>query len=494
MTSDLAGKTARGVAWMTSARAAVRVLGMLSTLFLARLLTPADFGLVAMAMVLASGLELLTQFNFDMALVQNRSPTRDHYDSAWSLNLLMGLALATLLAIGAGPAAHFYNEPRLEAVILLLALKYLVDSAGNPGIADFRRNLQFRPEFYLQVAPKVAGVLTTVPLAWWLGDYRALLAGMLITSTVGCILSYVVHPHRPRWCVAKAGSLFRFSRWLLLNNLMSFLRTRSADLIIGRTLGPVGLGIFSIASELANLPSTEMIQPINRVLFPSYVRLATEPERLREGFRTTLGFIALLVLPVCIGVAALAEPMVRVLLGDKWLDTIPLIPLLATAGASLVLQTTTGSVYNALGKPKMIALTGAIHAAILIPLLLMATPAYGLMGAATAVLFYSVVPGIFATYVIFLRTTSVKLWDIVQVCWRPILACATMFLTLRSLLSMFDPSEAFLANLLKLSVGCVVGAAVYLSTIVGLWLVTGRPPGAETSLWAMTRSRLGAKF
>jgi lipopolysaccharide exporter len=121
-------KAAIGVAWMASARMAVRALGLLSTLFLARLLAPADFGLVAMATVIASGLELLTLFNFDMALVQTKNIHRAHYDSAWSLNVAMGAALAALLVALAGTVAAFYSEPRLTVVMWILAAKYLVDA------------------------------------------------------------------------------------------------------------------------------------------------------------------------------------------------------------------------------------------------------------------------------------------------------------------------------------------------------------------------------
>jgi lipopolysaccharide exporter len=483
-------KVAIGVAWMGSARAIVRVLGFLSTLLLARLLTPADFGLVAMAMVVASGLELLTLFNFDMALVQTVHVTRAHYDSAWTLNVLMGVALALALALLAVPVAAFYREPRLQAVMLLIALKYLVDSAGNPGTVDFRRSLDFRPDFFMQVGPKIAGVLATVPLALWLRDYRALLAGMLLTSGVTCLLSYVLHPHRPRWCLVEASGMVRFSRWLLLNNVMGFLRTRSADLIIGRTFGSAALGTFSVAYEVSNLPSTEMVAPINRVLFPSYVHVAKDPERLRDAFRATLGLITLFVLPVCIGVAALADPLVRVVLGEKWLDTIPLIAILAVAGAPIVLQATTGSVYNALGLPRMIALTGGIHAATLVPMLLVATSAFGLIGAAWAMLIHSFALGIVATYWLFLRTTPIRLTDVAQVCWRPITGCAAMFGALRLGSDAFGPFHGFAASLVGLGVGCAIGALTYLAVVYCLWTMDKRPEGAEAVVFRHVAGRL----
>jgi PST family polysaccharide transporter len=490
MTESVTRKAAVGVAWMASARFGVRALGFVSTLALARLLAPEDFGLVAMAMVVASGLELLTLFNFDMALVQSRELGRDQLDSAFTLNLLIGGALALAIAAMAVPTARFYGEPRLVSVMPVIALKYLIDNAGNPGAVEFRRSLDFRPDFHMQLWPKLCGVLVTVPLAWWLRDYRALLVGMLVGAAATCLMSYRMHPHRPRWCVREARSLFRFSRWLLLNNLMSYLRNRSADLIIGRVLGPTALGIFAIATELSNLPSTEIVAPINRVLFPSYVQLADDPERLRAGFRTTLGWIALMILPLCIGLAALAEPLVRVLLGEKWLQSAPLLTLLAIAGAGLVLQATTGSVYNALGLPRMIALTGALHAAMLVPLLLALTPPFGLVGAASAILVYSVALGPATTYALFFLKTPVGPHDVLSSCWRPVVACVVLFATLHAFLARVGPLHGARNSAVVLLAGIALGAAVYATAVAVLWALAGRPQGPDrTLLHAVARWR-----
>ena len=480
MPTSFTRKVALGVAWMTSARALVRLMGLVSMIVLARLLNPTDFGIVAMAMAVAAGLELLTLFSFDMALIQRKEMTRALYDSAWTLNFLMGVGLAAALAVAAGPVAVFYREPRLDTVMLIIGAKYIIDGAINTGTVDFRRNLDFQSEFVLQLVPRIAGILVTIPLAFWLSDYRALLAGMLFGASIACMMSYVMHPHRPRWCLSEARGLIRFSRWLLLNNFVGFLWNRGADFIIGRALGPASLGIYSLAYEVSNLPSTEMVAPINRVLFPSYVQLADDFERLREGFRATLGLIALVILPASIGLAAVAEPLVRVVLGNKWLETIPLISLLAVAGAGTVLQSNTGSVYNALGQPRMIALTGAIHAALLIPMILFATYTFGLIGTAWAVLVHSLALGMTTTYGIFLRTTPIRLADVLQACWRPIIACAVMFGSVRVFLAALEPYRDFIWTLGALLAACAIGVLTYAAAIALLWLVAGRPQGAET--------------
>jgi O-antigen/teichoic acid export membrane protein len=475
-------KVAIGVAWMTAARAAARALGLVSTVVLARLLTPADFGLVAMATVVAAAIELLTLFGFDAALVQRREISRAHYDTAWTLNILLGSGLAVALIAAAMPAANFYREPRLEMIMYIIAVKYFILNAANTGIVDFRRNINFRPEFILQVAPKLVGVLATIPLAFWLRDYRALLAGMLISAGVTFVLSYVMHPHRPRWCLSAARTLYDFSRWLLLNNLVTFLRNRSADLIIGRALGPASLGIYSIAYEVSNLPSTDMVAPINRVLFPSYARLNDDFARLRDAFRASLGLIALIILPASVGLGAVADPLVRVMLGEKWLAAIQIVPLLAIAGASTVLQSNTGSLHGALGQPRMVAMSGAIQVALLLPMLVYATFRFGLQGAAWAVLVHSVALALPVTYFIVCRTTPVRFIDIVKASWRPVAGCAVMYGTVRAFLATSGAGPNLFESLVALLAACALGALVYPVVVLLLWLVSGKPPGAESLL------------
>ena len=490
MTTDLNRKVAFGIAWMAGARAAVRGLGLISTLVLARLLVPEDFGIIAMATSIAAGLELLTLFGFDMALIQRKSLTRDDYDSAWTLNTMLGLGMAVLLVAGAGMGADFYREPRLEAVIMLLAVQYAVKNAANPGTVDFRRNLDFRWEFVTQVIPKFAGVLLTIPLAFWLRDYRALIAGMILTSFVSCATSYVVHPHRPRPCLRGAGELFRFSRWLLLNNLITFFRNRGATFIIGRIMGTSSLGIYGLAYEVSNMPTTEMVAPINRVLGPTYVRVREDPELLRSTFRSTFGLITILILPVSIGLAAVADPLVRVVLGDQWLATIPLISLLALAGAGNLMQTNTGSVHTATGQPRFITLTGLIHVTTLLPAIVFGTYRFGLIGAAAAYALHTWILGIWTTYAIVFRTTVIRREDVLRPCWRPLCASATMYLLVRAFLWYYPGHEGLAQSLVALISATLLGLVAYVGVLLGLWTAAGRPEGSETALLWRLRAAL----
>lgn len=475
---------------MGASRIVVRAFGLISTLFLARLLTPADFGLIAMATSVAAGLELMTMFGFDVALLQRQTLTRDDYDSAWTLNTLMGIGLAILLVATAGSAAHYYREPRLEMVITIIAIKYILKNASNPGTIDFRRNLDFRWDFLSQVLPKLGGVILTIPLAFWLRDYRALIAGMVLTTTAGFVMSYLVHPHRPRPCLRGAGELFRFSRWLLLNSLLSFLRTNGSIFIIGRMAGTGALGAYSLATEISTLPSTELVAPINRVLGPAYVKVVHDPKLLRATFSSTFGLIALLILPTSIGLASVADPLVRVVLGDQWLATIPLIALLALAGAGNLLQTNTGSVYTALGLPRLITLTGTLHIVTLIPAILAGAAGYGILGAAWAIVLHTWLIGIGTTYLILFRTTPITLGDVLRPVWRPVLGCIVMYVVVAGYLWWLDSSGGLGSLLVAVFSATAIGVVTYGAVVLSLWRIAGRPEGSETALLRRLRAGL----
>src|SRR5215831_9232284 len=356
-------RMARGAAWMFSARWLDKVLGLVSTLVLARLLVPGDFGLVAIATAFIALLALLTSFSFDVALVQHHNPTREHYDTVWSIGISFGAVLAVALAVLAFPLASFYEDPRLTAVILVLAVSTFVGSLRNVGCVDFLRDLHFHKEFMLSMARRLVTLPITIGLAVWLRSYWALVIGTLISTAIGTALTYAMHPFRPRWSLAHKSELFAFSKWLFVNNLLNFVSMRAGDFIIGKLRGSHDLGLFSLANELGSLPSTELVAPINRAAFPGYSRLASDRPELIRTYLRVIGIVAMLSLPTGVGISVTAPLVVPLLLGPQWTDAIPLLQFLAIAGCLSALWTNTQYVLLALGKARKVTILVAVQAA-----------------------------------------------------------------------------------------------------------------------------------
>lgn len=292
-----------------------KAIGVVSTLILARLLVPADFGLVAMAMAVVAFTELMKAFGFDTALIQRQDAARAHYDTAWTFNVIFGATIAATLAALSLPMAHFYGDPRLTAVLLALGFSSLLVGFENIGVVAFRKDLDFRSEFRFLLIRRVAGFVVTVGTALLLRSYWAMVVGIVVTRGISVWMSYRLHPYRPRLDLSARRDLFRFSRWLFLSSLIGFVATRSTDFILGRTVGAHGLGIYAISLEVASMPSTELIAPLNRAAYPAYSRLSRDPPELQRRFIEVFGIIAMVSIPACGLLFALADVAVRGVLG-----------------------------------------------------------------------------------------------------------------------------------------------------------------------------------
>jgi lipopolysaccharide exporter len=478
---NVGGKIAKGAAWMVSFKLLERGLGLLSTVVLARLLVPSDFGLVAMAMSIIAILELLNAFGFDMALIQNPQSDRRHYDTAWTFNMLFGLLSAIVLAVLARPAAHFYNEARLEPVIYVLGLTTFIGSLENIGVVRFRKQMAFDKEFKFLISKKLAAVSVTIPLALLLRNYWALVIGMFVGRTAGVMFSYVLQPYRPRISLEARSELFHFSKWLLANGFLFLMRARSADFIIGRLSGPHALGLFNIAFEVSNLPTTELVAPINRAVFPGYAQMSADMDVLRQGFLDVISFIILFSLPIGIGIAAVAPLAVEVFLGPQWTQCIPLIQILAIFGVITAITTNAGYIYLAIGQPRIVTALSAAYVAVLFPLLIVLAARHGAVGAAWA---YLIAAGVLLpiNYLVILRRLGIGLRRLVSLIWRPIAASLLMLAaTIAVTDELSNPPDGHPA-ILVLAASVLCGAATYCAGIIALWMASSRPAGPERAL------------
>jgi O-antigen/teichoic acid export membrane protein len=479
---------ATGAAWMIGMRMCVTALGLVSTLILARLLEPSDFGLVALATALAAALELLTNFRFDVPLIQNQNALREEYDSAWTLNLLMGGALAVLLLIVSRPAASLFDEPRLSSIICALALSSVMDGAQNIGIVNFRKDLEFHKEFAFTTIRKVSSVAVAVAIAWTFRSYWALAAGILTSSAVGLAASFVMHAYRPRPSVAGARQLLAFSKWLMLDNLIQFLRTRSSDLLIGKLAGAGSLGLFNLAQETATLAQATITAPINRALLPGYSRLQDDLESLRNSYLATVGITTLVAVPMAVGIAAVAPLLVPLLLGNHWLGSIPLIELLGIASAISLCGSGAPIIYIALGRPQLSVFQGIADISVLLAGMGILLPRYGATGAAWAMLIAAL-----ATLPIRLALARSVLGAVLRrwlgVVWRPALAATAMYLLVTMFSSPPGAAAGAATEISRLSQSVGVGVGAYAGAVIVLWFLAGRPPGAE-SIVATTARRI----
>ena len=212
----------------------------------------------------------------------------------------------------------------------------------------------------------------------------------------------------------------------VISNVVAVINSRSADFIVGKSAGAHALGLFSVSYELANLPTTELIAPINRAVFPGYALKAKDSNALKQGFLSVIGIIAAFAIPAGVGVAATADVLVPLIFGPQWLETVPLISILAIHGIIVALQTNCYYIYLALGKPYIATWLGVAQITILLPILTILTMRYGGIGAAYAYLASQLVIIPF-TFMSILRLLGITVRQMLLVLWRPVVSAAIMF-------------------------------------------------------------------
>lgn len=468
---------AKGAAWMVLFKFIDRGIGLMSTLVLARLLVPADFGLIAIAMMIINALALLINFNFDVHLIQNKSAGRAQFDTAWTLNVILYGLLALTLAVLARPASGFYAEPRLAGVMYVLALGLAIQGCSNVGLVQFRREMRFDREFKFMLAKRAAPVAVTIPIALWLHSYWALALGQLAGTCGSVALSYFMSTYRPRLSLAARSELLHSSKWLLANSALEFLNGRAAELVIGKYAGAAGVGVYTISSEISTLPTTELVAPINRAAFPGYAKVAHELPQLRHSFLSVISMIAVFAIPAGLGIACVADLMVPAVLGERWLHAIPLIQVLALYGMLGALHTNINYVYLAVGKQRLITGILFTHFLILIALVLPLTAHYGAMGAAWAFLGTAVMMMPVNQWLI-TRQLQLTAFGYLARTWRPTAAGIVMAAALLGF-KLALPVSGTASYVAALLASVAVGAVVYGLTLFVLWRLSGKPEGPE---------------
>lgn len=473
--SALNRRIARGAAWMIGLRVADRIVGFLSMVVLARLLVPADFGLVALAMAMVAAVGIFGEFGFELALIQNQKAARSHYDTAWTFGVLRGLLTALTIALVAEPLASFFSDPRLRDVILVLALMPLLEGLYNIGTVAFRKDLTMNKEFIFRIVPRIAGVAVTIALALaWL-NYWALIYGTLVSATLRLVMSYAMHSYRPRISVAAWRDIIGFSKWMLVTSIASFANQKVGTLIIAKLLDAHSLGIFSMATQIATMASAELIAPIKQALFPGYAKIAHDIPLLRKAFLDVYGLLVLIALPVAIGIGLTAEFFVPILLGHKWNDTVLLIQILVVSGGLRAMSSHVRPVYLAMNRPHLGAYASIGRMIVYLPLLILVLPRYGIVGAAIA---YAIghVAVFICSLILMHRLLGLTLGDIWSACSRPLVGCALMVLAV-FIVKWLQPVvvAGLAAHLILLVMAVAAGAVTYVGTVLLLWCVSGRP-------------------
>lgn len=470
-----------GSTWMVAARWSTRAIGLVSTIVLARLLSPPDFGLVAMGMITVGFVRIFAEAGQHLAIIRHPDPQREHFDTAWTMSISFGAIVAVVLMAIAPFAGRYFHDPRAVGLVRFLALAPVIDGFTNVGaIAGFRKNLAFDKEFRFLVVRKLAGFLITLPLAFILQDYRALALGIVVGTLLTVVASYYMHPYRPRLCVTKLREIWSFSAWSQVASVAAFFGGQTDQLVVGNLAGAAQMGNYNVALDVATAPTSEIVLPTARALYPVYATLLHSLPRLAQAYLDALSLVAIFALSTGVGVAAVSRDMVLVVLGSKWSDAVILVPWLAVSGAVSGMLSGVDGILTVTGNARLyamqcLAFAGLLAIAVIIGALLWDVEGIAIARAAILVFFAPV------QFYLSMRIIPITAGQIIERTWRPTFAAFVMWAVVT-----YFGGDIFAQMVPRLICNVGLGAIVFTTTLLALWYIAGRPAGGEHVLLAHT--------
>lgn len=381
-------KVIRGGSWVLALRFVEKGLSTVKIIILARILSPNDLGLFGIALLTLSILEAFSQTGFNTALIQKKGDTKGYLDSAWSMSVLRGLILFSLLYFLAPYAAIFFYAPESSKIIQVLAFTIVLKGFNNIGIVYFQKELEFRKMFICCSVPTIIEFVTVVSLAFVLQNVWSLIIGQLVGSIAAFITGYLVHPYRPKikFEKSKIKELFSFGKWIMWSTILFFFITQGDDLFVARFLGVTALAFYQLAFRIANIPTTEIAHLFSQVTFPAYSKMQDNLPRLKESYLRVLRLVSFLSLPISGLILVLATEFTTIFLGEKWLDMVPTMQVLVLSGLVRSIANTAGSVFTAVGKPKIDTILSLIRLLVMAVLIYPLSVKWGIFGTAFAIL------------------------------------------------------------------------------------------------------------
>ncbi len=324
---------AKSVFWSMTDRFASQGIQFIVTLVIARILTPEDFGLIAMLSIFIAIAQTVVDSGFANALIQKKERTERDFSTVFCFNLAVSIALYGVLFVVAPLIADFYNEPQLDGIVKVLNISLIINALSITQQARLTIDLNFRKLAIVTLVSVVISGATAIYIALKGGGVWALVVQVLTASTVKTLLLWLVSRQKMLLVFDKVSfkSLFSFGSKLLLSSLLHTLYTNTYSLVIGKKFASAELGFFNRASVIAQFPSTNFTNVIVRAIYPIQCRMQDDLERLSASFIKYLRMSCFVMFPVMAYMVVAAEPLVRVVLTDEWIDIVPMLRVLCIA-------------------------------------------------------------------------------------------------------------------------------------------------------------------
>lgn len=349
---NLTTKTVQGVGWSGLSQIVRSLLQLVIIAILARLLTPNDFGLIAMVVVFINLAMVFRDLGLTAALIQRSGITEEHLSSSFWINVLIGFLLALLLLVLAPAIAYFYGEDRLTLIIMVLASTFFISSFGIVQTALFTKELKFKPLAIIEILAVVISGTVAIFLAFSGFGIWSLVWQQVISSFVIVIFLWRFSSWIPKFLFQwqRVKELLRFGLNLTGFNFANYFNRNLDNFLIGKFLGSASLGFYNLTYHLLFFPLNNISQVIGRVMFPSLSAIQDDKGRVCDIYIKANRYIAAVTFPLMVGLLVVAPQFIRVIFGLQWERSIFLVQILALVSLMQSIGTTVGWIYKSQGR------------------------------------------------------------------------------------------------------------------------------------------------
>lgn len=455
------------VIWRSGTQILGQLIAWASTFIVIRLLEPSDYGLFAMTQVVLVLLNMLNGYGLASAVIQRPEIDRNTVRQLFGMLILLNVVLATVQLLAAPVAAAYYRQPMVADLLRVQALLYLFTPFIALSYALLSRSMDFKRQAVATMVSAIAGAAAALIAAeLGFGVWTLIIAPIVLFGTRAIAMTIAARALMwPSFDFRGAGDVARFGGLMAAGQLFWFIQSQADVFIAGRLFDPHDLGIYTTSLFLTQILVSKFIPPLNEVAFAAYARIQHRRDQVATAFVKSARLVMVVAMPCYFGLAASADPLVLVMMGDQWREASPIIHILAFAMPFMTLQVLFAPATDAQGRPGISARTGAVGAA-LFPAAFLIGVHWGTMGLAIAWL--AAYP-LYLAYTMFLSlpVLGVKAGDLAKAVAPPVFAAAGM----AALVAVLENAVAHTPALEHLLLLIVVGMVSY----VGLLWLFARP-------------------
>jgi len=321
---SLSQKVLKGAVWSLIVSWITRIIGIISTIILVRVLAPEDFGIAALATMVMLLFISLCELGIRQYIIKSKDITNDLVNTAWSLQLIINLIIAILMIVFAPIVASFLDNHKLVDVLRVMAFIPIVTSLNNPGGILLAKKMDYATLSKVTIGAKLISAPATVFIALAYKSYWALIFGQLISIILTCLFSYIFISYRPQFRKSNFSYIFTKTKWLLVSSLTGFVRAKIESLIVNIKYGAEGLGLYDISREFAHLPLSDVIGPASAPLLSGVSSIETGMPEVYKAIVKYMYIAVFFLIPSIIGIFLVGDLFVKVVMGSQWLRAIPI--------------------------------------------------------------------------------------------------------------------------------------------------------------------------